>query len=81
VNDAGTCAQIDTKLAQRCSRRVLFEQRALPAIASPPLVFEDDDGRFRFDLSDCAPSFESRDFARDVWLKQTSHGGDLPLAT
>ena len=28
---------------------------------SPPLVFEDDHGPYRFDLADEAPSFESRD--------------------
>jgi len=32
-------------------------------IEAPPLIFEDDHGRYRFDLADDAPSFETRGFA------------------
>ena len=75
VNSAETCAQFDTKLAQPCSRDVLPNNKLecyryrgpSPFIPpSPLLVFEDDDGRYRYSLADEAPSFETVPFALAV---------------
>jgi hypothetical protein len=45
-----------------------------PIIPAPPLIVEDDHGRFRLGLYDDASGFETRKFACDVWLhRQTRH--------
>jgi hypothetical protein len=43
-------------------------------LSSPPLIVEDDSGRFRLGLHDHdSPGFETRNFAHAVWLRQTRH--------
>jgi hypothetical protein len=56
-----------------------YSQRDVPLVPSPPLVVQDDSGRYRLGINDDdSPGFETRKFARDVWLhRQTRH---LPWA-
>jgi hypothetical protein len=49
-------------------------RRRAPFIESPPLIVEDDSGRFRLGLHDDeSPGFESRGFAEAVRLRMTRH--------
>jgi hypothetical protein len=46
----------------------------MPRVESPPLIVQDDFGRYRLDILDVeTPGFESRHFAEQVRLKQTRH--------
>ena len=49
-------------------------QRDAPFVPSPPLIVEDDFGRYRLGINDDdSPGFESRNFAEAVRLRNTRH--------
>ena len=52
---------------------------AAPVIPAPPLVFEDDHGRYRIGLDDDSPGFESRRYAFAVAerLRFVDHWGKI----
>jgi hypothetical protein len=46
----------------------------VPIVPSPPLIVQDDAGRYRLGISDDAtPGFETRKFAEAVRLRNTRH--------
>ena len=75
VNEARTYAKISTRLAHGGSRPV---RRRAPFIESPPLIVQDDAGRYRLGIHDDAtPGFESRGFAADVLRHRRTRHSDL----